>query len=658
MNKFLNKKKSREIVIFDIKNFFFHVNDTVKSEYDSEQTNPCRKKISSPQDIDSSIGYIRIHSKTSDSIANSENVNEYNFDSDSESVDSIFEFSFVPPRQDDVDFYKPSLHSAPIIEPAPCGSNDCTSLQIVDKDKITNEFHSFMLTKGGGGRRNTPVKGDMSSFRCLMKEIGWNNLWDHNNLNSYITSATCSPSTSYCRLRVFERFVHFLRSQYPNLLPSVQCMTTIESMLKALKEALGKDRHHRGKFTMTASRDRMPHSLMVLKEWRLRREAVEVKKFFLSAKGENTYLDESLFLKLRNYLLVEILLNNAQRSGIIEGIRIREFLNAKGNANEDNLHYLYVERHKTDYIQPAIIYLDTEIFNYLLIFVTVIIPELPKLEYPRSGEDCHVFQIWLSDKLHSSNLNHCLRAGLLLYDIHDPKGCPTHYRKAASTLISMHKPELQETLSQFMCHSRATTEKHYRTHMAHKGMYSIYKELARCQALQGEKEKIVVDSTQGSHYHGLSLSSDDNESDCEDKEEVDTEESDDSSLEIQDGITNTPALKLAPPVLVNNLGEELYCHEETSLPKYSSKWNTKSIFCDQIEEDIFFRVFEKLIDSRLAFSRVCAIDVCSLAQESPEFSPIWERLVQHFGFPSASKKVTYKIRTFGRNHRNEGPKRI
>ena len=30
MNKFLNKKKSREIVIFNIKKFFFHVNDTVK----------------------------------------------------------------------------------------------------------------------------------------------------------------------------------------------------------------------------------------------------------------------------------------------------------------------------------------------------------------------------------------------------------------------------------------------------------------------------------------------------------------------------------------------------------------------------------------------------------------------------------------------------
>ncbi|KAI6648374.1 hypothetical protein LOD99_12183 [Oopsacas minuta] len=248
-----------------------------------------------------------------------------------------------------------------------------------------------MLTEGGVGRQNTPVKGDMSSFRCLMKEIGWQILWNHNYLNSYITSSTCSPSTSYRCLSVFESFVHFFRSQYPNLLPSEKCMKTIESMLKALKEALRKDKHHRSKFTITVSRDRMSYSLMVLREWRLRGRAAEVKKHFPSVKGENTYLNESLFIKLRNYLLVEILLKNAQRSGIIEGTLIQEVLNAEGNANEHNLHYLYVEHHKTDYIQPAIIYLEAEVFNYQLIFVTVIIPKLPKLEYPSSGEDCHMF---------------------------------------------------------------------------------------------------------------------------------------------------------------------------------------------------------------------------------------------------------------------------
>ena len=53
---------------------------------------------------------------------------------------------------------------------------------------------------------------------------------------------------------------------------------------------------------------------------------------------------------------MEILLANAQRSGIIEGIieGIMEVLLAKGNRNSENLHYLYVANHKTGYLQPAI----------------------------------------------------------------------------------------------------------------------------------------------------------------------------------------------------------------------------------------------------------------------------------------------------------------
>ena len=131
----------------------------------------------------------------------------------------------------------------------------------------------------------------------------------------------------------------------------------------------------------------------------------------------------------------------------------------------------------------------------------------------------------------------------------------------------------------------------------------------------------MVDSTHGSHYKGISLSSDDNESDCEDKEEVDTEESEDSSLEMQDGIISTPALKLAPPVLVDNLGEELHCHEKPSLPNTRAN-EIQKVFFQSDRRVIFSRNFYKLIDRRLAFYRLCAIDVCSLAQIFPEFCPI------------------------------------
>ena len=319
-------------------------------------------------------------------------------------------------------------------------------------------------------------------------------------------------------------------------------------------------------------------------------------------------------------------------------MRIREVLSARINANEDHLHYLYVEEHKTGHMQPAIMYLDSEMYNYLLIFVMVVIPQLPRLEVPRSGDDSRVFQTWKSQILHSSNVNHCFRAGLNLFGIDDPHGCPTHYRKAASTLISMHRPELQETLSQFMCHSRSTTEKHYRTHMVHRGMYTIFKELGRCQAIEGH----VADFVTTPHETPTNLPDSNIETEIDDAIEVDISANTDAS-----------DIESVSPLAVD-LIDELQYQEELSHPKFHSKWNAKSFLCDQTEEDTFFRVFESLIADSIALRLVSTSDVCRLAQNS-EFNTIWERLVEHYGYAAASKKITAKIRTYGRNHRKNTP---
>ena len=275
----------------------------------------------------------------------------------------------------------------------------CSNIRYINDEGVIQEFHSFLLSKGGGGRRNTPIKGDISSFRSLIKELGWDNIWDPNKLNDYVSSATCSPSTIYCRLRIYERFINFLRMQIPTFLPSLEQLKRIEVMLSNLKEAIGKDRHSRSKRTMAVSRERMPVSFDVLRSWRSTRASVEVKNYFVLLDEKPEDLTEPLYRQLRNYLIVEVLLANAQRSGIIEGMLIKEVLQAKSSVTGDNLHYIYIENHKTGYIQPAIIYLEAEIYNFLFTLVTIVIPLLPCIQRSRTDANCHVFQTWTSDRL-------------------------------------------------------------------------------------------------------------------------------------------------------------------------------------------------------------------------------------------------------------------
>ena len=245
--------------------------------------------------------------------------------------------------------------------------------------------------------------------------------------------------------------------------------------------------------------------------------------------------------------------------------------------------------------------------------------------------------------LHTSNVSSCLRNGLKLCEIDDPDRCATHYHKAASTLISMHKPELQESLSQFMCHSRSTTERHYRHHIAHRGLYSTFSALASCQAKSGEESVVEHTPCDSSPFHP-SLSSDEQD----DEEDVGNhpDKATNNTAVPVDVCTSTKRTESDSPSFAP-LVTDINCPEETALPKYSSKWNANSIFHDQMEEDIFFLVFESLLDNSLSLHHpVTSRDVSNISVQSPQFRPIWERLVAHFGQEQALKKVTDKIKTF------------
>ena len=119
---------------------------------------------------------------------------------------------------------------------------------------------------------------------------------------------------------------------------------------------------------------------------------------------------------------------------------IKEDLEARSNRNTENNHYIYVQNHKTGYKQPAISYLEAEIFNYLLVFVLELLPLLPSIGLVRCATNCPIFQTWRSGSLVFINISNCLRSGLIGYGINDPDGRPNDYSKAAATLISMHSP--------------------------------------------------------------------------------------------------------------------------------------------------------------------------------------------------------------------------
>ena len=85
--------------------------------------------------------------------------------------------------------------------------------------------------------------------------------------------------------------------------------------------------------------------------------------------------------------------------------------------------------------------------------------------------------------------------------------------------------------------------------------------------------------------------------------------------------------------------------------KSACKRNGKSIFVNQIQEDIFFSTFQVLFWDSLNRRPVTRQKVLQLACDSEQFLPLWRNLIVQFGEGLALKKVTDNIRTFARNNR-------
>lgn len=230
--------------------------------------------------------------------------------------------------------------------------------------------------------------------------------------------------------------------------------------------------------------------------------------------------------------------------------------------------------------------------------MSVILPSLPTLGLERNQNESPVFQTWRSITLHSNTVCSCLRSGLVLYGIVDQAACPTQYRKAASTLISMHNPSMQEPLSQFMCHERSTAGRHYRHHMSHRYLSSVFTELGRCQAKSDEVSALenVCEPNSVAIDGDIVSSTLPPINDCQNS----------GSYYLLDEVAPTidfvsEEIKIMTDSLNVNLSQESRSPRSSNstnnivtpkdLPfksKYSPIRNGKSIFPNQYEEDLFF----------------------------------------------------------------------
>ena len=250
-------------------------------------------------------------------------------------------------------------------------------------------------------------------------------------------------------------------------------------ILKGMEKTILKARNSRQKDVMAGSRRGFSHTLETLKKWRERRNKHACLDIFLEFEEDSDkILQIEHYRKMRDYLICEIVIVNAQRSGIIPGMTVKEFKNAVTLSEDAKFYLIMIANHKTGFLQSASVFLYPHVYEALKTFVHKVLPKLPIYDSNDTTleESSPIFQDFRGGKISSSLVTPIVRRGLSEIGV-NYRGTVTDFRRAAATLTGKYYPQLSEIMSQLMGHSRHTHDKVYRVQLGYTGLLSAFQAL-------------------------------------------------------------------------------------------------------------------------------------------------------------------------------------
>ena len=176
---------------------------------------------------------------------------------------------------------------------------------------------------------------------------------------------------------------------------------------------------------------------------------------YVASFDESIQLNKCKYSEIRAVLIGEIILRNAQRTGVVCGMRVSEVAN--GERVGEIKYKVVVFEHKTGKSKPAVIFFDKLATNALLYYKENILPQISK---SCTFED-YFFLSFDGKPIDQQTVQKSITQLLTLAGI-DRKVTPTQSRIAAATYIATTTPEKTQLVADYMGHQANTAEKYYR----------------------------------------------------------------------------------------------------------------------------------------------------------------------------------------------------
>ena len=168
-------------------------------------------------------------------------------------------------------------------------------------------------------------------------------------------------------------------------------------------------------------------------------------------------ITQAKYTLVRDYLTAQIMIDNANRAGVVAYMTVQEFQRAR---SEDDRHVVRVLQHKTvDTHGQAQIVLTNHLYNHLNIFLREMRSKLPVSQCTESNDK--FFLSWGGNSMESSQMSRALSSIFQKAGINGPV-THTLYHKSAVSECHQNRKDISGNLADLMAHRETTAEKYYR----------------------------------------------------------------------------------------------------------------------------------------------------------------------------------------------------
>ena len=339
------------------------------------------------------------------------------------------------------------------------------------------KFLNWMLSPDGGIQNEKSAKQHVTHARVILKAMGKQDmsaLWDYSALDTFLAHAeekSFLPATTKSYLNSLKHLYLFISDTGSCSDTQVRQIDQMTGRVKCWIAAFQKQcsKHSQQKMNDDLGRLVQPQDIMRFKSSPPALSAIKI----LGCVNDDMYLlSQTDYVTVRDYLVTEIALANANRSGVLATMTLSQFRAAR---IVDDHYVISLMDHKTAAVYgPAKIVLTLSLYGWLRVYAEKIRPQVIAEAAAPADE---LFLTWNGEAMCSGQITRCIqsswkKAGLssgLTFNI---------LRKSAVSTVYAKRPELSTKLADLMCHRVATGQKCYQVVEREKTSVAASRELA------------------------------------------------------------------------------------------------------------------------------------------------------------------------------------